>query len=41
MRTAWVGENVVNYIKMTYEGLEFWMMCGKNGVTSFASQTAG
>ena len=41
MRRAGVGENMVNYIKMKYEGLEFCMMFGQNGVTSFASQTAG
>jgi hypothetical protein len=41
MRRIGVSENMVNCIKIMYEGTKFCVKCEENEVTTFASQTRG
>jgi RNA polymerase subunit RPABC4/transcription elongation factor Spt4 len=41
MRRIGARENMVNCIRIVYEGTKFCVECGENEVTSFAPQTNG
>jgi hypothetical protein len=41
MRRIGVSENMVNCIKIMYEGTKFCVKCGENEVTTFTPQTRG
>jgi hypothetical protein len=41
MRSIGVSENMVNCIRIMYEGTKFCVKCGENEVTTFAPQTRG
>jgi hypothetical protein len=41
IRRIEVGENMVNCIKIMYEGTKFCVKCGENEVTTFVPQTRG
>jgi hypothetical protein len=41
MRRIGVSENMVNCIRIIYEGTKFCVKCGENEVTTFALQTRG
>jgi hypothetical protein len=41
VRRIGVSENMVNCIRITYEGTKFCVKCGENELTTFAPQTRG